>query len=305
MKVIVINICILVLIIACSKKEEGEFVHLMDKNRINSHEEGKVKKGELRVAAGGMITPKEGFAYYKKLADYIGKKLGRDVILVDRKGYSAINALLKSGEVDFAFICGGPYVDGHGEFGLELLAAPMVKGETVYYSYIIVNKNSQINKLEDLRGKKFAFTDPLSNTGYLVPYFMLKKIGETPDRFFGSYKYTYAHDKSIRAVAEGLIDGAAVDSLIWEYLNEIHPEITSNTKIIIRSEPYGIPPVVVRPGIDPELKKRLKEVFLKAHLDEEGKEILHGMMIDRFVEIEDSAYDSIRRMKETISTTKK
>jgi phosphonate transport system substrate-binding protein len=125
---------------------------------------------------------------------------------------------------------------------------------------------------------------------------MLAKIGETPDSFFGKYISTYAHDKSIKAVAQGIVDGASVDSLIWDYADKLNPQFTSKTKIIRKSAPYAIPPVVVRPGLDGKLKKELKRVFLDAYADPEGKEILKQMMIDRFVEIDDKAYDSIREM---------
>lgn len=255
----------------------------------------------LRIAVGGMITPKEGFAYYKRFLDYIGKKLGRKVEFVDREDYSVINNLVENGAVDVAFVCGGPYVDGHDKFGMELLAAPLAYGETVYYSYIIVPKDSPVGSFEGLRGKTFAFTDPLSNSGKLVPSYMLARMNETPETFFKSFDYTHGHDKSIKAVATGIVDGAAVDSLIWEYANRKNPEFTSKTKIIKKSPPYGIPPVVVRHGLDQETKKALQQIFLSAHDEAEGKEILKGMMVERFVTIDDGAYDSIREMKKWIA----
>lgn len=251
----------------------------------------------LAIAVGGMITPKEGFAYYRRFLDYIGDRLEMPVRYVDRSDYGEINALLKSGEVDAAFVCGGPYVDGHEDFGLELLAAPVAYDGTVYYSYIIVPKDSPARTFEDLRGKRFAFADPLSNTGKIVPTYMLARMDETPDSFFGEYFFTHAHDRSIQAVADGVVDGAAVDSLIWEYANRTNPVFTLKTRILKKSPPYGIPPVTVRPGLDPALKKRLQNVFVRAHADPAGQAILKGMMISRFTPISDEAYDSIREMK--------
>ena len=251
----------------------------------------------IRIAVGGMITPKEGLAYYRHFLDYIEEKLGKEVDFVDRDDYAEINDMLRNGELDAAFVCSGPYVDGHKEFGMELLAAPQAYGETVYYSYIIVAKNSTVKNFEDLRGKSFAFSDPLSNTGKLVPTYMLARMHESPDTFFSRYIFTYKHDKSIQTVAQGVVDGAAVDSLIWEYLNRTNPEFTSKTRIISKSPPYAIPPVVVQRGLDPQIKERLKQIFLNAHNDNKGRELLKKMMIDKFVVIDDSAYDSVREMK--------
>lgn len=226
----------------------------------------------------------------------MGQQLGIPVTVMDQGSYAEINRQLELGNIDVAFACSSPYVKGHEKFGLELLVAPQAYGDTVYYSYIIVPQDSPIKSFEELRGKSFAFVDPWSNTGKLFPTFLLAKMNETPDSFFNKYIYSYAHDKSIVQVAQKEVEGAAVDSLVWEYFNKTNPEYTSKTRVILKSEPYGIPPVVVRPHLAPELKEQLKQTFLNMHQDEKGKQILKEMQIDQFVPIENSAYDSIRDM---------
>ncbi len=287
----------------CAREEKARKISLEKKEALQTKMEGSAEK-PLRIAVGGMITPREGFAYYRRFLDYIGVKLNRHVDFVDRENYAEINKLIQKGEVDAAFVCGGPYVDGHKDFGMELLAAPQAHGETVYYSYIIAAKDGPIQTFENLRGKTFAFTDPMSNSGKLVPTYLLARMNETPETFFKKFIYTQSHDKAIQAVAQGLVDGAAVDSLIWEYGNRTNPRFTSKTRIIKKSPPYGIPPFVVRPGLDPATIKGLKAVFLNAHKDEQGREILKGMMVDKFVVLDDTAYDSIREMTAWIKAQK-
>jgi phosphonate transport system substrate-binding protein len=285
-------------IISCEERNKIREVNLEKRETLNIlGKEGSFRnKNTLRIAIGSMITPGEGYTFYKQLLEYIGEKIGRDVKLIDRDTYKKVNDLLKSRDIDVAFVCGRPYVDGHDKFGLELLVAPQINGKTEYYSYIIVHIDSPVETFEELRGKTFAFTDPISNSGKLTPTYMLSKMNESPDSFFEKYIYTYAHDRSIKAVANEIISGAAVDSLIWEYYNRKYPEITSKTKIITKSPPYGIPPVVVTPDIDPEIKNRLKEIFLGLHEDEKGKKILQRLIIDKFVIVEDNNYNSIREM---------
>jgi len=191
-----------------------------------------------------------------------------------------------------------------GEFNLEPLVAPQAYGKSVYYSYIIVPRDSEVESFEGLRGKVFAFTDPQSNTGCLVPNYMLARMDETPESFFKEHFYSYAHDESIKAVAQKVADGAAVDSLIWDYADKTNPEFTSQTKIIQTSPPYGIPPIAVRPGLDPDIKQKLKEAFLQAHNDPPGKKLLDSMMIEKFVELDDSLYDSVREMKVWVAKKK-
>ncbi|MHC4594423.1 MAG: substrate-binding domain-containing protein [Planctomycetota bacterium] len=258
----------------------------------------------LKIAVGAIISPAESLTFYEDIFDYIGEKLGRGVDMIQRKTYTEVNFLMKEGRIDAAFVCSRPYVEGHRDFGMELLCVPVCFGKTEYYSYFIVHKDSSIQKLEDLRGKVFAFTDPLSNTGTLIPTYVLVKMGETPESFFRRYIYTYSHDNSIRSVAEKFVDGAAVDSLIWEYLNAKGQEWPAQTRIIYRSAPCGIPPVVVSPSIDQELKAKLRSAFLNMHNDPRGREILKSVLIDRFAEIGDSAYDSIRQMETSVKNSR-
>jgi phosphonate transport system substrate-binding protein len=286
---------------ACTR-EETKKVDLSKTETISHDKRG--PSNAVRIAVGGMITPKEGFAYYRDFLDFIGKELGRPVEYVDATGYEEINTMIESREIDGAIVCSGPYVDGHQKFGMELLAAPRAYGGTVYYSYIIVPKDSPARVLDDLKGKSFAFSDPLSNTGKLVPEYLLARKGESSKTFFSKTVYSGSHDKSITAVAEKLVDGAAVDSLIWEYLKKIRPELTGRTRILLKSDPYAIPPFVVHPALDPLLKEKLRTILLNAHSKPQGKELLDRMATERFVPIEDKAYDSIREMKKWLARQK-
>ncbi|MBU0571496.1 MAG: phosphate/phosphite/phosphonate ABC transporter substrate-binding protein [Candidatus Omnitrophica bacterium] len=251
----------------------------------------------IRIAVSAMISPRETFVYYKAMLNHIGKKLKRPVELVQRETYAEVNDLIEKGGIEIAFVCSGPYVEGKRKFGMELLAVPQVHGESVYYSYIIVHKGSPIKKFEELRGKKFGFTDPHSNTGCLVPKYELAKMGELPETFFSKYVFTKSHDKSIKAVAQNLVDGAAVDHLIWEYADATNPEFTSKTRVIKKLGPFGIPPVVVHPDYDLSAKEKIRKILLNMHKDEEGKYILEKIFIDRFTIAKDSEYDSVRKMQ--------
>ncbi len=296
--------CLSVAILAgCSDQRPTRKISL-EKREVLTRQSDQMRSAPLRIAVGGMITPKEGFVYYREFIDYIGQKVDRPVEFIDREQYDEINRLMKEGQVDVAFVCSGPYVDGHDEFGMELLAAPQVYHGTVYYAYIITSAGSPIRKFGDLRGKTFAFADPLSNTGKIVPEYMLAKMNETPETFFKKTIYTFAHDKSIKAVAQGVVDGASVDSLIWEYTNRTNPQLTAKTKIIGKSAPYAVPPVTVRKDLSPDLKRALRAAFLNAHQEPRGRELLDKMMIDKFVVLDDNAYDSVRKMKAWISRHK-
>ncbi len=252
------------------------------------------RKNALQVAISAMISPKETFSQYQNLLSYISKKLGMPIELKQRKTYSEINDLLKSNELDFAFICSGAYVRAKKEFPIKLLAIPVVNGKPYYQAFIIVNKNSSIKKFSQLRNKSFAFTDPLSNTGYNYAITLLKKMGETPDKFFSKTIFTYAHDYSIQAVARGIVDGASVDGLIFNYLKKFYPKRVAQVKIIKESKPFGIPPFVYPPGANKQLIAKIRQILLNMNKSKEGKKILSSLMIDKFIEPDVHLYDSIK-----------
>lgn len=293
-------------ITGCDSEPPPVTVDLSRQSHVTAHSAADTSQTQiLRLGIGSMITPKEGYIYYRRLTDYLEKRLERPVVIVDRGTYQEFNDLLASGGLDLAFVCGGPYVEGHADFDLKLLVVPQTPdGETVYYSYLIVPKASPARSLGDLRGSKFAMTDPKSNTGYLVPTYMLAQLGATPEAFFEEIIYTYAHDKSIHAVAAGLVDGAAVDSLIYDYLIRSSPELVDKVRVLAKSEPYGIPPVVVRPDLPEAAQENLRRILLIMHENPEGQSILAGMMIGRFVESTDTAYDGIRAIEAFIRQSK-
>jgi len=258
----------------------------------------------LRVAVSAMVSPKMALIYYEDFLRLVGGRLGRRTQLLQRQTYAEVNNMLRDGQVDLAFVCSGPYVTGKKEFGMKLLAVPVVNGQVVYHSYVIVPKDSPARSFADLKGKRFAFTDPDSNTGHMSPVHMLAKKGLTPGEFFGSTSFTYSHDNSIRAVASGAADGAAIDSLVLEILTEIEPEMTSRTKIIGKSAPYGIPPVAVSPHLDKETAGKLQDIFLNIHEDKSGAVLLRRMRIEKFVKGRDSSYDTVREMHRFVEARK-
>jgi phosphonate transport system substrate-binding protein len=254
------------------------------------------RSAQLKVAVAAIISPKETFIYYRQLLDYIGHKMGREIQFIQRKTYGEINDLLAKGQIDLAFICSGPYVEGREKYGFQLVATPKVQNSHFYHSYLIVNKASAFQTLENLRGRVFAFSDPDSNSGKLVPTYWLSQIRERPETFFSKTIYTYSHDNSILAVAKSLVDGAAVDGLIWEYYHRKNPIFTSQTRIIRKSDPYGIPPIVASSAIPYELMTKIRELLFAMHEDPGGKAILNELMIDKFIAPNDKWYDSIRKI---------
>ena len=280
----------------CRRDTELPVVDLSERVPVARTAAKSAGQPHLRVAVAAMLAPEATRPQYERLVDVIGRRVDRRIDLVQRQTYKEVSELLARGELDVAFVCSGPFIRDHAAFGLELLVVPLAYGKTVYHSYLLAHRDSGIETLDGLRGKTFAFVDRLSNTGYVAPRFMMHQRGLTPDTYFGDTFFTQSHDTAVRAVALGQADGAAVDSLVWEFMNARSQQITGQTRIIEMSPPFGIPPVVVHPSVDPALKEALRAAFLTLHDNTEAAEAMGAIHIERFVRGRLSDYAVVRQM---------
>jgi phosphonate transport system substrate-binding protein len=287
------------LIASCSGREQN--VTAVDFFEGNA---GKLSASEnenaltLRVAIAAVISPRESFIYYRDLFDYMAERLDMKVEFMQRMSYGEVNGLLERNLVDMAFICTGAYIEGSDNF--DLLVAPLTNNQPHYNAYLITNDDSGIDKFEDTRGRSFAFTDHLSFTGRIYALKRLADLGETPDSFFEDITYTMSHDISIQMVSRNLVDAAAISGLIFDYLEIFQPEKVRNIRVIEKSENFGMPPVVSSLLMDQELKLKIQQLFIDMHNDERGKETLSKLLIDRFEIVDDSLYNSVRKIRDEV-----
>ena len=258
----------------------------------------------LRVAVASIISPVGTVQSYHPLLDYLQAQMNRPVELIQRRTYMETNELIKEGEVDLAFVCTSAYIAGHDDFGMELLAAPQVNGKTIYYSLLIVPAGSPARTMADLRNKTFAFTDPISLSGRMYPTYVVQHLGSSPEKYFGQMFFTYNHDEAIRAVADNLADGASVDSLVYDFVATREPDLIKKVRVIDRSPPFGIPPVVVNPKMDENLKLELQRIILEMASSPDGEKALQSMGVDKFVRIDDHAYDDVRILLSDVEKTR-
>lgn len=258
-------------------------------------------KPVLNIAVASIISPMENVDLYGDLLNIIGERVNMKVKMVQRQNYTETNRLIEAGEVQLGFICSGALMGDIGKNQIkQILVTPQIAGSTTYSSYIIVPSSSQASSLLDLKGKSFAYMDPLSYSGRIAPQVMLKRNGYQPDSFFGQTLFTYSHEKSIRAVAEGIVDGAAVDSLIYDLTMARDTSILGKIKVIDQSEAMGNPPVVVSHKTDPELIATLKNVLMTMHMDEQGKKAMALLHFERFVHPDQEIYDKIQALAQEV-----
>lgn len=244
------------------------------------------------------MTPAFLHDQHALLADwrvYLEARLKLPVEFIQRDRYRDTMDLLQQQKVEFAWICDYPYVMLKNE--VRLLAVAINEGKPTYRSYLIVPKqDTQTRNLSDLRGGVFAYADPYSNTGYLVPRFEIKQSGADPGNFFKRTFFTWSHRKVIDAVATGLVQGASVDSYVWDSLNQVRPDITAKTRIAWRSEDYGFPPMVAQRNVSDADFKRMQDVLLNMGNEPQGRALLARLNLNGFIAGSPKLYDRVAEM---------
>ncbi len=224
--------------------------------------------------------------------------LAGGVDLVQRRTYQEITGALLDGSVDAAWTCGYPFLQHRDT--LTVLGVPVWRGRPLYQSYLIAAPDDPATGLADLAGGIHAFSDPDSNSGFLVTASDLARMGRTPDTHFSRFIFTYGHRNVVRAVAGGLVRSGSVDGYVWETLAEAEPDLTVRTRVVARSEWMGFPPFVARtdrleePGV-----RACRDTLLNIGQTAAGREALRLLRLDGVGPAEPGLYDGIaRRMAE-------
>jgi phosphonate transport system substrate-binding protein len=225
---------------------------------------------------------------------YLEAQLGASVEFVQRGTYAQVMDALHGEQVHFAWICGYPYVLRQRE--LQLVAVPQWRGRPLYQSYLIADEQARFTSWADLRGRTFAYSDPLSNSGFLYLQHLLRSNGQDPARYFGRSFFTHSHRHVVEAVAEGLADAGSVDGYVWETLAELHPELTRRTRVLQKSPDFGFPPIVAAAGVGPADLRGFSKALFDMPLHPAGRAVLGELRLDCFVPGEPMLFRGIAEM---------
>jgi phosphonate transport system substrate-binding protein len=231
---------------------------------------------------------------------YLQGPLGRPVTFVQRGSYREITELLTRDELDFAWVCGYPYARNRSV--MRLLAMPLYRGKPLYQSYLIVPASDRrTESFADLKGAIFAYSDPNSNSGYLVPQYEMLRHGLDPATLFRKSFFTYAHRKVAVAVANGVAQAGAIDGYVWETLALRAPGLTAKTRVARKSDEYGFPPLVARRSISAEAFTRMEKTLVDMRDDPAGRALLKQLNLDGFARGDERVFAGIAQVVDYVA----
>lgn len=239
----------------------------------------------------------------REITRYLGDRLGLAAEFVADIPWQEREALLDAGQVHLGWICGLPYVWKAAKTPpqVELAAAPVMLHSRygqrpVYFSDVVVRRDSRYRSFADLRGAVWGYNEPHSQSGYNVVRYHLARLGETRG-YFGRVVEAGSHLRALDMVLDGRIDAAAIDSTVLELELLARPQLEPELRVIDSLGPSPMPPWVVALTVAPELRAAIRAILWQMHETPEGRAILAQGQISRMAPVQDRDYDPIREME--------
>jgi phosphonate transport system substrate-binding protein len=238
----------------------------------------------------------------KKLKEYLEAQTKYKFEVSIPQNYIAVVEAFGTSRADVSALNTFGYILAHDKYGAQAYMTVLRHGSSTYQSQFIAKADSSIKKIEDFKGKKVAFVDPASTSGYLLPLKMLKDKAIDPSESVFAMK----HDNVVSMVYNGQVDGGATfyspptDGQIEDARRLVktqYPDVEQKISIIQLSDPIPNDPIVFRKDMPEDMKKKIVETFMSFVKTDEGKKVFKAIYgVDDLKLATDADYDSVRAM---------
>jgi phosphate/phosphite/phosphonate ABC transporter binding protein len=293
-------ICLLLTGVACQSRRPPETAQAPAKPVAG------VPVGErprrLTLGLTPFLAEKEMFEEFTPLASYLAEQVGLPVDLKLAESYAALSGLVKNGQVHLAVFSPLAYVRAKEQNpDLKLLVTRIAEGSSTYAAYIIVRAQSRFNTLSDLRGKRFAFVNRHSASGYLYPLIYLRSLKIEPEKFFKSIVFAGNHERLTEMLAKDEVDAGAANEMAFK-LVKAKKTPAVHLKILAKAGRIPFDAYCASNRLDPDLIAQVRTALLNLSTnDESGRRVLQMMTFTNgFVEVTDSHYDEVRRVAKMV-----
>lgn len=232
---------------------------------------------------------------YELIANYLEMKTGIKTELYLATDYTGVIEAMRAGKIDIAQFGPLSYVLAHSVAGAEAFAKEYREGAGAFYTgYIISRKDSNINSIMDLKGHSFAYVDPASTGGHLIPRKEMIKKGIDPEKDLAETVFLGSHDQVALGVFHKRVDAGAVVNINYEPFVDKQIIDTSELQVIDKSEPFPGSAWTWRKDLPEDTKNKVRDALLglRAETAPELKDFLR--QVTKYDPATDSEWDSIR-----------
>ena len=252
---------------------------------------------ELRVAFIPLENPEKLINNVKPAMNFLEKEMGRKVRYFITLNYSAAVEAMISKKADVSFMSPLPYVLANKYSGVEAVLGEIYDGKPYYYSRIFVRKDSGIKEISDLKGRTIAYVDPISSSGFMYPQDIFVRAGlvnggvEKPEgKFFRRVYFAGGDQQAVNSVVGGFVNAAGVSQYA---LNLLRPDQRDQVVAIAQSARIPSHNVVVRKGLEPEIRRKFIAAMLKMNRPENRNMIRSLYGTDGYVRVNHNRYKPV------------
>ncbi|HYU19215.1 MAG TPA: phosphate/phosphite/phosphonate ABC transporter substrate-binding protein [Chloroflexota bacterium] len=244
------------------------------------------------------------------IGQLLEKETGYKIKVSVPTSYAAVIEAMGANNVDIGWLAPFAYVLAKDKFGAEVILASVRGGSKTYTGQIIVHVDSGIKDLQGLKGKKFAFVEPGSASGYLFPNALLALNGIDNKTFFSETTFAGGHDKVVIAVYNKQVDGGAtfgdsVEGQVTDARTRVTstlPDVMEKVKPIAKTDPIPNDTVSLRKGLPPDMGNKIRDGLIKVAASEDGKKALKDLyQIDGLAVSADSDYEPVRKAAKALN----
>ncbi len=261
-----------------------------------------VARADVRHEAGHAfyvtsVVPNQGNTrLLERFVDWLSQHGDYPLHLHFVSSYDALSDALRREPTALGWTCGAPFVQDHARDGQQLVVVPLFQTQPLYHSVILAPRDRPADDLTDFVGAVFAYSDPRSNSGFVVPEWYLHRQGQDIHTFFRLLLHAGSHERSIQAVSAGLADVAAVDEYVWVLFQRDHPAQAARLREVMKLGPYPFTPIVAGRQVPAARIQSLQAALANMAADPQGRAILADLSLDGFVIREPAFYEPLARM---------
>ncbi|TQR15337.1 phosphate/phosphite/phosphonate ABC transporter substrate-binding protein [Psychrobacillus soli] len=248
----------------------------------------------------GMIPVKDAIEMEKEFEPirlYLEEQLGMPIEVDTADSYVSLIEEMKNETIDIGWYGAFSYIAAESEMELTPLVVQQRKDTGIYYnSLIITPKNSGISTIEELEGKKFAFVDSGSTSGFVLPYALLKSRNIAYETFFSEIEYAGSHDQVLANILHHEVDAGAISSVQYGNLIEKGIVKPDDMTVIWKSENIPGSPYVARSELDEEIQEGFTEAMLALHTKEPDVLNSYDNTVEKYIEVDKKYYNPIKNI---------
>lgn len=259
-----------------------------------------IASAEIKFGVLPRLSASELFTMFTPLAEYLSKETGEKVTLVIPRDFDAFKAAVKTGQIDIGFANPLIYVQLKKHAAIDPLAlSAEAKAGTKFRGIIVARKDSGIEKVQDLKGKKLVFVEKDSAAGYIFQMLLLSKAGLDVEKDFTTLPFAKKHDNVIMSV---VLKNADAGGIREDDLEKMKGKVDlEQLKIVAYTEYFPNWPAFATPKLDRRVAAKIKAALLKLRPnDPQSVKVLGPAKLAGFTTVSDKDYDKLRQAAELV-----